>query len=177
MALVYSPDLAREIRVIRRNFPGHPPPQQRKVLGARRRGLPRAFFVELEAGGVAYFIRRMTRVHRFQQEATLVFLPAEKRLAGKKRDGSAAPLDLRGAPTGCGNELDLGHEHAARMLLAEKDRAAGEVHERRAERAGEATPFGAHQVDVRLAVDLRAAEEKVIDASLPGEVEELARAF
>ena len=38
-------------------------------------------------------------------------------------------------------------------------------------------PFGAHQVDVRLAVELRAAEEEVVDASLAGEIEELARTF
>src|SRR5260221_3164638 len=63
------------------------------------------------------------------------------------------------------------------MLLAEQDRAAGEVHERRAERAGKAASFRAHEVDVRLAVDLRAAKEEVIDAALPGEVEELARAL
>src|SRR6478736_5970027 len=61
------------------------------------------------------------------------------------------------------------------MLFAEKDRAASEVHERGAERAGKAPAFGAYQVDVRLAVDLRAAKEEVIDASLPGEIEQLAR--
>ena len=38
-------------------------------------------------------------------------------------------------------------------------------------------PFGAHQVDVRLAVELRAAEEEEVDAALAGEIEELARAF
>ncbi len=63
------------------------------------------------------------------------------------------------------------------MLLAEQDRAAGEVHERRAERAGKAASFRAHEVDVRLAVDLRAAQKEIIDAALPGEVEELARAL
>ena len=63
------------------------------------------------------------------------------------------------------------------MLLAEKDRAAGEIHERRAERAGKAPAFRAHEVDIRLAVDLRAAEKEVIDASLPREIEELARAL
>src|SRR5882757_3897908 len=63
------------------------------------------------------------------------------------------------------------------MLLAEQDRAAGEVHERRAERAGKAAPFRAHEVDVGLAVDLRAAQKEIIDAALSGEVEELARAL
>src|SRR5260221_6221489 len=63
------------------------------------------------------------------------------------------------------------------MLFAEQDRAAGEVHERGAERAGKTAAFRAHQVDIRLAVDLRAAEEKVIDAALPREVEQLARAL
>src|SRR5260221_14151128 len=63
------------------------------------------------------------------------------------------------------------------MLFAEQDRAAGEVQDRRAKRAGKAAAFRAHQVDVGLAVDLRAAKEEVIDAALPREVEELARAL
>src|SRR5919199_5896872 len=63
------------------------------------------------------------------------------------------------------------------MLFAKEDRAAGEIHERGAERAGESSALRAHEVDVRLAVDLGAAEEEVVDASLPREVEELARAF
>src|ERR671939_373449 len=63
------------------------------------------------------------------------------------------------------------------MLLAKENRAAGEIHERGAERTGEPSALRAHEVDVRLAVDLRAAEEEVVDASLPREVKELARAF
>ena len=42
---------------------------------------------------------------------------------------------------------------------------------------GKRRALGAHQVDVGLAVDLRPAEEEDIDAPLPGEVEELARAL
>ena len=63
------------------------------------------------------------------------------------------------------------------MLLAKEDGAAGEIHEGGAKGAGKTPAFGAHQVDVRRAVDLRAAEEEVIDAPLAREIEELARAF
>src|SRR3954462_14554823 len=63
------------------------------------------------------------------------------------------------------------------MLLAEEDRAASEIHERRAERSREAPAFGAHEIDVCFAVDLRPPEKEVIDAPLPGEIEELARAL
>ena len=53
------------------------------------------------------------------------------------------------------------------MLLAKEDRPLHHrVHESRAERSWETPAFGAHQVDVRLAVDLRAAEEEDIDAPL-----------
>ena len=64
------------------------------------------------------------------------------------------------------DEFDPGHEDARGVLLAEEDRSHNRVHESRAERARETPAFGAHQVDVRLAVDLRAAEED-IDATLP----------
>src|SRR6185295_3457915 len=77
-----------------------------------------------------------------------------------------------------GGELDLWHQGAARVLLAKQDRPRDDpVHVRRAERARKALALRAHQVDRALAVDLRTAEEEHVDAPLPGEVEELARAF
>src|SRR6185503_11384624 len=101
-------------------------------------------------------------------EAAALLLPGEERLAGDQRPRVAAR----------GDELDLRHQHAARVLLAKEDRARHQrIHERRAERAREAPALGAHQVDVGLAVDLRAAEEEDVDAALASEVEELARAF
>ena len=64
------------------------------------------------------------------------------------------------------------------MLLPKQDRLSSrEVHERGAERPGEPLPFRFNQIDVRLAVDLRPAQEEDVDAPLAGEVEQLARAF
>src|SRR5258708_10455343 len=64
------------------------------------------------------------------------------------------------------------------MLFAEKyDFPDGRIHEGGAEGAGEAAPLRLHEIDVRLAVDLRAAEEEGVDPALPGEIEQLARAF
>ena len=107
-------------------------------------------------------------VHAFQAKAALVLLPGKERLAREQRGWIAAR----------GDELDPRHEDARRMFLAEEDRALHHrVHEGGAERAGKAPALGAHEVDVRFAVDLRAAEEEDIDATLPGKVEKLARAF
>src|SRR5260221_2242218 len=64
------------------------------------------------------------------------------------------------------------------MLFTEKyDLPDGGIHEGRAERAGKAAPLGLYEIDVRLAVDLRPAEEEDVDPALPREVEQLARAL
>jgi hypothetical protein len=119
----------------------------------------------------------MAGMNTLEPKAACLRLPAEERLAGDEGDRPAAAHDLGRAPARRGDELDARHQHAPRVLLAKEDRAAGEIHERGAERTGEPSALRAHEVDVRLAVDLRAAEEEDIDASLPGKVEELARAF
>src|SRR5258706_1683386 len=107
-------------------------------------------------------------MHALEAKAPLVALPREERLAGDERRRIAARRD----------ELDLGDQHALRVLLAKQDRAWHDrVHERRAERTRKAAAVRLHQVDARLAVDLRAAEEEHVDAALPGEVEELPRAL
>src|SRR5256885_7707150 len=113
MALLYSPDLSREIRVIRRNFPGHRPAQQLQLFGARRRRLPRPSAVEIKPGAVAHLVRRVTGMHALQAEAPLALLPREKRPPGEQRDRPPGPWHARRAPAGRGNEFDLGHEHAA----------------------------------------------------------------
>src|SRR5687768_3361268 len=103
-----------------------------------------------------------------QPEAPAIPLPGKERLAGEQRLRIAARRD----------ELDLGHQRAARVLFAKQDRPGDHrVHERRAEGAREALAVDAHQVDRRAAVDLRPAEEESVDPALPGQVEELARAF
>src|SRR3974390_1364677 len=68
------------------------------------------------------------------------------------------------------------------MLGAEEDHLPDHVVEiGRAERAGKAYPrgrvvTGRHKVDVSLAVDLSAGEEEHVDPTLPGAVEQFARA-
>ena len=110
----------------------------------------------------------MAGVHALQAKAALLFLPGKKRLAGEKRGWVAARRD----------KLDLGYEHALGMLFAKEDRARHHrVQVGGAERAWKAPAFGAHEIDIGLAIDLRAAEKENVDSSLPREVEEFARAF
>src|SRR5205823_14899153 len=116
-------------------------------------------------------------MNAFQAKAMPVALPGEQRLAGEQGYRPAAALDAGRAPARRGNEFHLRHQHARGMLFAEQDRPAEKIHEGRAERAGEPALACAHEVDVGLAVDLRAAEEEDVDAALPGEIEELARSF
>src|SRR5438105_3465782 len=116
-------------------------------------------------------------VEALQKKAALLLLPGEQRFAGEQGYRSAAALDPGRAPARRGDEFHLRHQHARGMLFAKQDGPAEKVHEGRAERAGEPVLACAHQVDVGLAVDLRAAEEEDVDAALPGEIEELARSF
>src|SRR6266571_5976807 len=113
-----------------------------------------------------------------QPEAALVLLPGKKRLAGKQGRRPAAPLHPAWAPAGRGDEVHPVDQHAARVLLSEQyGLVRSKIHECGTEGAGEAPALGLHQVDVRLAVDLRAAEEKDVDPPLPRKIEQLARAF
>src|SRR5947207_8418049 len=112
MALVYSPDLAREIRVIRGDLRRHRPPQQRDLFRRGPRRLARASAIEIEPGALAHFLCRMTGMHALQAEAPLGLLPGEKCLAGQQGAGSAGPLYVRRAPAGSGDELDYRYPHA-----------------------------------------------------------------
>src|SRR5260221_7527518 len=113
-----------------------------------------------------------------QPETPPVLLPVKQRLAGEQRLRAAAALDFRRAPAGRGNEVHPRHQHAPRVFFAEQDGSSGgEVHEGRAEGAREALALGPHQIDVGLAVDLRAAKKENVDAPLACEVEELPRAL
>jgi hypothetical protein len=164
MPVVYPPHPSGEIGVVGRDLLCHAAAQQREIVrgwGLRQWNL--CWRIVLEARLVADVTLFMDA---FQPETAA--LPGKQRLAGQQRRRGAARRD----------ELHLRHQHPPRVLLAEQDGSLHHrVHERRAERAGEAAPFGAHQVDAAFAVDLRAAEEEHIDAPLPGEVEQLARAL
>ena len=115
----------------------------------------------------------------------------KRRRSGSKRNtqrpvtsayGPPGAIDLGGAGAGRADELDLRHQHARRMLLAEQDHPRHqEIEIGGAERAGPAHPASriaadADQVDVGLAVDLAAAEEEGVDPALRGAVEQLAAA-
>src|SRR5262245_2911271 len=95
---------------------------------------------------------------------------------------SARPVDVVRAGAGCADEVDLRHQDARAVLLAEQDDARHEEIERGgAEAAGPAhgrarIVADADEIDVGLAVDLPAAEEEGVDATLCRTVEELAPA-
>src|SRR6185503_6390339 len=166
MTLVYSPHAFREIGVVRGDGLGHRAAQQRQVL-RRRRGSDSNL-----GRGVIFEPRLPADVARlvlaFEPEAALVLLPGEKRLAGEQRRGVAARRD----------EFHLRHEDARRVLLAKQDGFFHRlIHICGAERAGEPLALRTHEVDVPLAVDLRAAKEEDVDTPLSREVEELARAL
>src|SRR6185503_20196849 len=164
MALVYPPHTTGEIGVVGRNPLGYAAAQQRQVLGGRSGGHRHCRRRVVLEAGLASNVTRLVRA--FQPKPAP--LPREQRLAGQQRPRRAARRD----------ELHLRHQHALGMLLAEQDGLLHHrIHEGRAEGAGEALALRAHQVDAALAVDLRAAEEEHVDAPLPGEVEQLARAF
>src|SRR5687767_12527474 len=166
MALVYSPHAFREIGVVGGDGLRDRAAQPVEVFGAWRRR-PRYLLGDVKRkAGVGADVGRL--VHALKAKAALGLLPAEDRFAGDERRRIAAR----------GDELDLRHQHPGGMLLAEENRVLHHrVHESRAEGAGEAAAFHPHQVDVRLAVDLRSAEEEDIDPPLAREVEELARAL
>src|SRR5512145_2567235 len=166
MALVYSPHSLCEIGVVRRDPLGHRPAQQGELVGRRSRSQGNAFRDVVIEPRFRADITLL--VHAFQAKAALLLLPGKERPARKQRGRVAAR----------GDELDPRHEDARRVFLAEEDRPLyHRIHEGRAERPGKTPAFGAHEVDVRLAVDLRATEEEDIDPPLSREVEELARAF
>src|SRR5688572_15226994 len=166
MALVYLPHSPGEIGVVRGDRLCHRPAQEPQVLGGRRRRhryLRRR--IEVEAGIGADVV---SFVHALETEAAMILLPGEERLAGEQSGRVAAR----------GDKFDPRHERAARVLLAKKNRFPHHcIHERRAERPRKAAAFGTHEIDVRFAVDLRAAEKEDVDPALAGEIEELARAF
>src|SRR5687768_4247248 len=163
--LVYSPDPFCEIGIVGGHRLGDRAAEQVEILGTRWRGQSGVPRVKVEAG-LGPDIPGL--VHAFEPKAPLVLLPGEERPAGEERRRIAAR----------GDELDLRHQYALRVLLAEEDGVLHHrIHEGRAERAGEAASVGVHQVDRRAAVDLRAAEKKGVDAALAGKVEQLARAF
>ena len=121
-------------------------------------------------------------VDAIQCEAGRVAVEPEDAAARHERDGPAGPVDTGRADAGSADEIDLRDERPPRVLrLQQDDSRHDEVQVRGAEGAGEANVAPrvvtcADEVDVRPAVDLRAPEEKRIDAALRGAVEELAPA-
>src|SRR5512145_3980 len=166
MTLVYSPDALREIGVIGGDGFRHRPAQQGQFFSAGRRRY-RDFWRGVErktrvGADVALLVQAL------KAKAPLGLLPGEHGFARDERRRIAGRRD----------KLDLGHEHTGGMLLAEQDRVLNNlVHERRAEGAGETTPFRAHEVDIRRAVDLCPTEKEHVNASLAREVEQLTRAL
>src|SRR5688572_9587498 len=178
---LHAPYAARELRVIGCHLLGNGAAQKLEFFLRGQRGTRHlAGGIVVEARGTAHIL---AVVRALEPEAALFRLPGKEGLARQQRHGAAAALDLRRAPARRRDEVNLLHEHPRRMLLAKQDHSGhGEIHERRAEGAREPCKGARlragshpHQVEVGLAVDLRAAEEKDVDASLPREVEELTR--
>src|SRR5918992_2749827 len=130
MRLVYSPDTFREIGVIRGDRLRHWAAQKPQVFGARLGGQRRFVLKIVVEPGLGPDIARFVRA--FQAKAAFILLPREKGPAGQKRRRVAARRD----------ELDVGDEHARRVLLAEEDRALHHrVHEGGAEGPRKAPPL------------------------------------
>src|SRR5438309_850647 len=148
-----------ELRKVGCDFLRHPATQQRELLRTRAGGARDAGGrIKAETRIGADLLDGMARMHAFQAKAPHLPLPGKQRLAGQQGSRLAA----------CRDELDARNQRAPRVLLAKEDRARDHrVHECRAERTRKAAPFGAHQIDVGLAVDLRAAEKEHVDAPLP----------
>ena len=123
----------------------------------------------------------------FASKRTILFREEHsKRVLVPKVDFISAPgwsppeVWRRGGPQALvtGRAIFAWDKDAAGVLFPEQDCSMrSKIHEGGAEGPRKAPPFRLHEVDVRLAVDLRAAEEEDVDAPLAREVEELARAF
>src|SRR3954462_448580 len=91
MALVYSPDALRKLRIIGREAPRHRAAQQLELVGGgrrRQRHLRRGNEIEArDRPDVELFVDAL------QAEAPAVLLPREKRLAGDQRARIAARRD------------------------------------------------------------------------------------
>src|SRR5712692_3925616 len=166
MALVYPPDASREIWVVRGDLPSHHAAQHGKLLRRRDGRQGHLGWRVVVEPGVGADVPGL--VHAFEKPPAPLLLPGEQRLAGHQGRGVAARRDV----------FDPGNQRAPRVLLAEQNRPRHHrVHECRAKGAGKTPAVRAHQVDVRFAVDLRAAEEEDVDPALADEIEQLARAL
>src|SRR5262245_1135131 len=135
--------------------------------------------VEIEAGVGDDLLDRMPGVDALEREALPGPVEREQPAPGKELPRPARPVHAGRARSRRRNEIDLRHEDPRRVLLAEQDHFRyEEVEIGRAVGPGPAhvaprVRAGADEVDVRLAVDLTAAEEERVDTTLRGAVEGL----
>src|SRR5262245_27008205 len=152
-------------------------PQLLRRRGGRHRHVRAP--VEVEAGVLDHLGDRVPGMHAREREAPPPAVEGEQAAVGDQRDRTARAMDVVGACSGRADEVDLRHQRAPRVLEPEQDHLGHDVIEvGRAERAGETrlrvrVVADADEVDVGLAVDLRARKEERVDPPLAGAVEEL----
>src|SRR6266851_7262834 len=141
---------------------------ERLRIGRRRRNRA-GRDIEREAGIVLHLLEAVAGMNRLQPESATLLVEGEPAEIGQESDRTARTIDAVGPRPGRGDEVDLGHHHAARVFFAEQDHPRHQIVEiGRAERARPAErglrigPARADQVDIGLAVDLAATQEEGI---------------
>src|ERR1017187_10860262 len=109
-----------EARIGFGDFAAYPAADQRQYFGlgrGRERHLVRT--IEFKAGLVADFLDAVFRVHAFQAEAPLLLVERKPSQPREQAIRAARSKDPGRAHARRADEIDLGHQHPPRMLLAE----------------------------------------------------------
>jgi hypothetical protein len=144
----------------------------------RRRGRHVSRQVEVEARVLDHFGDTVSGMYAGETEAPLRAVEIEQAAVGDQRDRPAGAKDIFGAAARRADEIDFGHQRAARVLDAEQDYFWHDVIQiGGTERAGKThlrmlVFANGDEVDVALAVDLAAREEEHIEPALAGAVEQ-----
>src|SRR5260370_5735381 len=113
---------------------------ERLRIGRRRRNRA-GRDIECEAGVVLHLLEAVAGMNRLQPESATLLVEGEPAEIGQESDRSARTVDAVGPRPGRGDEVDLGHHHAARLFSAEQEHPRHQIVEiGRAARARPAYP-------------------------------------